>query len=168
MERHDSMSEFNSTRLRELLDYDQKTGKFTWRVSRARTAKAGSEAGTGGGEDYVRIMISGKMYKAHRLAWLYVHGSWPSGQIDHINGVRDDNRIDNLRDVTRSENMQNQRRPQRSNPHLGVTWCKRRKLWLAQIVVSGRNKFLGYYEQPEKASAAYLSAKKEHHAGYVA
>ena len=168
MERHDSMSELNSTRLRELLDYDQNTGEFTWKISRGRTAKAGGIAGAKHGENYILIMISGRTYKAHRLAWMYVHGDWPKGFIDHINGVRHDNRIGNLRDVTRSENMQNQRKPQRNNPHLGVTWCKRRQLWLAQIKVGGRNKFLGYHQKSEEASAAYLAAKKELHAGCVA
>jgi hypothetical protein len=165
MKRHDSMSDLNSTRLRELLDYNQSTGEFTWKVTRGRMAKAGGIAGAKHGENYILIQISGRTYKAHRLAWMHVYGDWPNGFIDHINGIRHDNRISNLRDVTRSENMQNQRRPQRNNPHLGVTWCKRRKLWLAQIKLDGRNKFLGYHQEAETASAAYLAAKKELHIG---
>jgi hypothetical protein len=165
MKRHDSMSDLNSTRLRELLDYNQSTGEFTWKVTRGRMAKAGGIAGAKHGENYILIMISGRTHKAHRLAWMYVYGDWPVGFIDHINGVRHDNRISNLRDVTRSENMQNQRKPRRKNPYIGASWCKRRKLWIAQINVNGGNKFLGYYEKAEEAHAAYVAAKRIHHTG---
>src|SRR5690606_29052356 len=109
-------------RLKELVSYDPKSGKFFW-LDRAReefsTSQAygvfisqylGREAGGKQGGGYLRFSVDGKHYLAHRLAWLYVHGKWPSDQIDHINGDRSDNRIDNLRDVTHAENRRNTKR----------------------------------------------------------
>lgn len=94
-------------RLQELLIYNTVTGIFTWKVNRRGTAKAGTVAGRPNNKGYIDISIDGKRYKAHRLAWLYITGSWPENQIDHINRIRDDNRLANLRDVTQSENLRN-------------------------------------------------------------
>ena len=111
-------------------------------------------------------MIDEREYSAHRLAWLYVHGAWPTGQIDHINGDRGDNRISNLRDVTPALNTQNQRRAARSNKSsglLGVTANRGR--WLAQISIGGKSRNLGRYATPEEAHAVYVAAKRVLHAG---
>jgi hypothetical protein len=94
-------------RLRELLDYDPLTGVFLWKVPRAQVIKAGDLAGTFCAKGYRKIIVDGRSYKAHRLAWLYVYGEWPADQIDHINRVKDDNRIANLRSVTNGENRAN-------------------------------------------------------------
>lgn len=102
--------------LRALVDYDGNTGLFEWRTlphtfstcnHKWNEAKAGKKCGIVGEKGYAHISLLGKKYKAHRLAWLYVYGHFPKNEIDHINRVRDDNRIANLRDVTRAENMQN-------------------------------------------------------------
>lgn len=94
-------------------------------------AKAGSVAGhSDRSRGYVDIRIDAKKYKAHRLAWLYVHGRWPEKLIDHINGVKTDNRLINLREASAAENAMN-------NPSLGVYWCKRRRAWRAFISVGG-------------------------------
>lgn len=152
-------------RLRELLDYDAETGVFTWRESRGGS-QSGGAAGFMNPKGYVRICISGKRYAAHRLAWLYVNGEWPSGEVDHLNGVRNDNRIANLRDATTSINQQNQRQARtnnRSSGLLGVT--RKRSKWQAQIETNGRNVFLGCYSTKEDAHLAYLKAKRERHDG---
>lgn len=158
------MSDLNSTRLRELLDYNPTTGVFTWRVNRRGPARIGAVAGRVN-NGYCEVCVDMRRYLSHRLAWLYVHGNWPQGQIDHINGVRTDNRIENLRDVTVGENHQNKRRPQGANPYLGVTWHKGRQKWQAQIGVDGVKRVLGRFSTAEEARDAYLRAKRELHAG---
>ncbi len=151
--------------LKELLHYDPDTGLFTWRVYRNRMT-AGSKAGSLAPKKYWRVHIFGRQYYAHRLAWLYMTGSWPAGQVDHINGDRLDNRFANLRDVPQSINMQNQRRGRAgaTHPLLGVgkpKWGGYR----ARIKVNGREQWLGTYPTPEEAHTAYLEAKRRLHAG---
>lgn len=90
--------------LKELFDYNPDTGLFTWKVAKARRIKAGDVAGNLNNTGYIHIRVDGKNYQAHRLAWLYTHGKFPDNCIDHINGIKDDNRISNLRDVTTQEN----------------------------------------------------------------
>ncbi len=161
-ERYDNMSSLDSTRLREVLVYCPSTGIFRWRVNR-KAARAGNVAGTVNGRGYCYISFLGRLCTAHRLAWLYVHGEWPTGQIDHINGCTSDNRIENLRDVSRSTNGQNQRHPQGDNPFLGVSKVNNR--WRAQIKFDGENRHLGYFATPEEARDAYINAKRAHHTG---
>lgn len=158
------MSEHDLTafRLRNLLAYSPDTGIFTWLVARGGVS-IGSLAGCVRPDGYVRIKVDGHLYLSHRLAWLYVHGSWPKGHIDHINGVRTDNRISNLRDVTRSEQMQNTKL-QSSNTSgvCGVSWYKREGKWRARIKADGRNIYLGCFEDFDKALAARQAAERKY------
>jgi hypothetical protein len=96
------------SRLKELLIYDPDTGIFRRRIA-CGIAVAGSTPGNINAMGYLDISIGCKRYYAHRLAWLYVYGEWPSLEIDHINCDRLDNRISNLRDVTHHQNMNNLR-----------------------------------------------------------
>lgn len=158
----------SAARLRELLHYDPETGVFTWRVNRGRTAKAGSIAGfICKPQGYINTSVDGRTYKTHRLAWLHVYGEWPLQDIDHLNGVRTDNRIANLRDVSRSFNMQNRRTHSTHNKAgvLGVSFHKKTKKWMAQITNNGRRITLGYYETTDLAYAFYISAKRVLHPG---
>lgn len=159
------MSKLNSTRLRELLYYDASTGVFTRRVTTSPKAQVGAVAGGLDGKKHWVIRVDSRRYQAHRLAWLYVHGEWPTGDIDHINGDGADNRIGNLRDVTRTTNMQNQRRARVGNTTklLGVT--KKRNKWQAYITTNGKPQYLGLFDTAEAAHAAYLQAKRQQHAG---
>jgi hypothetical protein len=101
---------------------------------------------------------------AHRLAWFYVHGEFPKCELDHINGVRDDNRISNLRECSRAENMQNAGMfKTNTSGYTGVTWHKQRRKWAAQIWVNNKRMYLGLRESKEDAYALYLEAKAKYH-----
>lgn len=149
--------------LKSVLRYDPETGLFD-RMDQSRLNSTG-RVGTTDKSGYRAICVKGRIYKAHRLAWLYVYGNWPAKQIDHINGDRNDNRLSNLREVCNAENARNRRRPQGSNPYLGVTKKKWRgeHRWCARIMVDGISKHIGYFSTPELASVAYLAAKVELH-----
>lgn len=149
--------------LKELLEYNAETGELFWKVKRPGFAKEGSKAGTKNREGYTQIMVKGKPHAAHRLVWLFVNGKWPELPVDHINGNTSDNRIENLREVTPSQNAQNQRRAKKGNisGYLGVT--KHYNGWRAQICINGVRHQLGTYRTPEEAYAAYLEAKRRLH-----
>jgi hypothetical protein len=158
----------SAERLREVLDYDQETGIFTWKLPTSDRLKAGKVAGVlRGGHKYPRITVDYQTHGAHRLAWLHVHGVWPSGEIDHVNGDRSDNRIANLRDVPSFVNMQNQRRAHSRSASglLGAWFDKRTGRWAASISVRGKRRFLGRFSTAEDAHAAYVEAKRRMHEG---
>jgi hypothetical protein len=159
------MNKIDSKQLKELLDYNPNTGLFTWKISPSNSIKPNQTAGTCNTNGHVQIKIFGQRYFAHRLAWFFVNGKWPNSIIDHINGVRDDNRIDNLRQVTAHENMQNQTKPhsRTQSGYLGVSWIKSRGKWQAGIGANGKYKFLGYFDDPKSAHVEYLKAKKIYH-----
>lgn len=146
-------------RVREVLAYDPETGVFTWRIHRASNARAGDVAGTSD-NGYIKIWIDGRQYRAHRLAWLYVHGVWPAHEIDHINRDKTDTRIANLRPVTRKQNCENQSalRPNTSG-HRGVSWNTRQREWIAQIKHKRQGYHLGGFDRLEDAIAARLRAE---------
>lgn len=158
-------TELTAERLREVLDYNPETGVFTWRVSNGKRAVAGQLAGGISRNGYVRISIDDARHYAHRLAWLYVHGVWPKGQIDHINGAKTDNRIANLREATNAQNGQNRRtaRADSQSGLIGVYLHPISGRWGAEIVRDGQKHSLGYFDTPEAAHAAYLAAKRELH-----
>jgi hypothetical protein len=153
-------------RLKELLDYNPDTGIFVWKVARQRI-RVGSVAGTKNQDGYIEIKIKGKIYKAHRLAWLYIYGVWPA-EIDHRFHDRSDNRIAELRDVTESGNQQNLiKATVRSVSGLLGVCCSVYKngkpRYQAMIMVKNKGKYLGTYPTPEAAHQAYLVAKRALH-----
>lgn len=153
-------------RLREVLHYDPETGVFTWRVNRGNRTKAGTVAGGHHCEGYITINFDGRQYLAHRLAWFYTHGSWPEYEIDHLNGIRKDNRLRNLRDVMKNMNQQNTRLARRSNLSSGLLGVSRHhSQWRARIVCDGKVHLLGGFATPELAHAAYLEAKRQFQPG---
>lgn len=162
------MDELTLQRLQKLLSYDAESGLFFWTGIAHRSVR-NKKAGCPNKDGHIRIRFDGKAHYAHRLAWLYVYGCMPSMQIDHINGIRDDNRISNLRDVSMGVNSQNQRRPQSGNKsgYLGVSWAKDRGKWQSQIMLSGKSSHLGFFEDPYVAHEAYLLKKREIHEGCV-
>jgi hypothetical protein len=142
-------------RVKQVLDYDQDTGVFTWKVATATSTKVGTVAGTVY-DGYRRITIDGVRMFAHRLAWWYSVGKKPTRLIDHINGLRDDNRIANLRQVTPSENNQNQ-------VHRGYYFDRERKQYRAKISVGGKTYSLGCHACEIDARNAYQNAKSKLH-----
>ena len=155
-------------RLRELLAYDAKTGQFFRLTDGGRGVKAGEVAGCiQKSSGYRYISLDGKRMLAHRLAWLHFFGEWPKRQIDHINGVRDDNSIGNLRDVSISVNQQNRRKASANNlaGFLGVRVHKRTGRYTAAIRVDGPARHIGYFSTAEEAHSAYIQAKREYHEG---
>jgi hypothetical protein len=150
--------------LKEWLDYDPEAGVFRW--SKSNNKRAGLVAGTLHKGGYRRIYFYGVSYAEHRLAWAFTYGKWPENFIDHINGQRTDNRIANLRDVTRNENMQNQARPQVSNKStglMGATFNRAANKYAAQIGVHGKKIHLGCYDTAIEAHQAYVAAKAKYH-----
>ena len=150
--------------VKELLDYNQITGECNWKEKPNTKSPIciGQKIRNQDKDGYYRVFIHGKSYKLHRIAWLYVYGSWPTGQIDHINGVKTDNRICNLRDVNQSLNMHNIHLPS-----AGKKSCLPRGVYLehgryrARIKINNRVKNLGSFDTIIKAESAYLSAKRE-------
>jgi hypothetical protein len=144
-------------RLSQLMDADPEAGVFTWKVSRGRNAKPGQEAGFLKKNGYVSICIDQKEYYAHRLMWLYVHGSMPLGQIDHVDRDKTNNSIYNLRLATAKQNAENMFRDStNTSGYRGVNFNRRLKSkpWSANITHNGRLIHLGYYATAEDASAA--------------
>lgn len=152
-------------RLRELLHYDRETGVFTRRVTRGRLAKAGARAGYYTSHGYRSIIVDGKRCGEHRLAWLYETGSWPKGEVDHIDGVRTHNWFANLRDVTRLINTQNQREAHSHNQSGFLGVMRNGRKFRAEIRVNKRRLYLGTFETAKEAHDAYLAAKRLHHPG---
>lgn len=162
------MTALTHKRLKEVLSYNKTTGLFKWKIAINPRAPKGAIAGRNSFTwGYRVINVDNVSYRAARLVWFYVHGKWPDGVVDHINGNRQDDRIRNLRDVSQRTNTQNLRKPMRNNTsgYLGVSWNKGKQKWKAEIRLNGRKTFLGYYATAEEASAVYLSTKRKHHKG---
>jgi hypothetical protein len=144
----------------ESIHYDPDSGIFTWLKNQKCGKCAGDIAGSINGDGYRLIQFNGKSYKAHRLAFLYVTGSMPNGCVDHINGVRDDNRFKNLRRASLSQNGQNMALLGRNKSGFkGVCWSKRKSLWQTQIKLNGKQYHLGYYEDIELAALVASEAR---------
>jgi hypothetical protein len=141
------------------IHYEKRTGQFTWLTGTHKGRKAGTLTTLG----YIRIVLQGRMYQAHRLAWALVEGTLPSTDVDHINGNRADNRWENLRVVSRRENALNRTRPNKNNlsGFLGVS-KHRDGDWTAKLGrPDGTVQYLGLYKTPLAAHRAYTKAKEE-------
>ena len=141
----------------ELFHYEPETGNFFWRIAKAQRVRAGDLAGSlDSSQGYRKLCIDGKLYRAHRIAWLIVMGALPAGQIDHINGDRSDNRIANLREATNAENCRNARlRRDNSSGLKGVSYHKPSGKWRSRIGSDGCV-YLGYFDCPAAAHFAYI------------
>lgn len=142
------------------VSYNPQTGLFTALKSAGRR-RAGSVRGYPDKLGYVKICFDGKWVMAHRLAFRIAHGRWPNGEIDHINGDPSDNRIANLRECTRSQNVMNTRRGN------GVCWHKGRKKWQALVKARGKSYFFGTFDRREDAERAAVTGRRKLHGEFA-
>jgi len=150
----------SQARLKEILHYNADTGIFTWNLPRIGISK-NTVAGTVGKRGYARISINGNRNYAHRLAWFYIYGYLPEGEIDHIDRNRINNKISNLREVSRACNERNKDISKGNTSGVkGISWAKLRRKWVAQIKVDGRGFFLGRYNKFHNAVCARLAAEQ--------
>jgi hypothetical protein len=155
------MTELTAKYVRSILDYDTETGVLTWKYNPNKPLNwnarySGKRAGRVTNMGYIRLSINNREYMAHRIIWLINKGCIGDNEIDHINGVKSDNRLCNLRLATRQQNEWN--RPGHKNvssKHKGVFWVARDKRWRAEIVYNGKTQYIGQYECEELASLVY-------------
>jgi hypothetical protein len=141
--------------IKSILHYDPLTGIFVWIKTLSVSGQSGNVAGSIKNTGHREIQIGKRKYKAHRLAWLYMTGSWPELELDHINGNPSDNRMVNLREVSHRVNGQN--RPEhRAGKLLGATYNKKAKKWYSQIMTDGKIRHIGSFDTEIEASKAYL------------
>lgn len=154
-------------KIMNMVFYNHITGVFLWRKTITGKIKAGHICGSfkDGGRFVIRA--GGKRFLAHRLAWAIVYGKWPDGEIDHIDGNPSNNAISNLRDVTKTINMQNRKRATSHNSSglIGAHYHTKDKRWRARIVINGVSTYLGSFKTPEEASQKYIEAKRKYHDG---
>lgn len=159
--------------MRKVISYDHETGVLTWKVNISNSMPAGSTAGSLTAKGYINIIFQGMSYKAHRTAWVLFNSKQirQGYEIDHVNGIKSDNRIANLRQVSHRTNLENLQHAVAGSETgvLGVTRCMSSKLnpYKTQIRANGKIKYLGVFPTKEDAHAAYLEAKRKFHAGYI-
>ena len=153
------MTKLTQEEVRRLLDYNPETGELRWRAAKGRRNMCRAVGATSRG--YLVIRINRKLYSNHRLIWLWVYGYFPENQIDHINRIRSDNRIENLREVTQTCNNRNC--GMSSNNKSGVTgvfWDEKNGKWLSNIRLADKTKYLAYCSDFTEAVAHRLAAEQ--------
>ena len=151
--------------LHEKLRYDAETGLLWFKSKKTKRSQGVDfQAGNIENRGYVSIGFQGRKYLAHRIIWKMLHKVDPSTDIDHINGVRDDNRADNLRLASKQQNRHNSQRQKRNSSGIkGVGWNKAGKKWTARIQCNGVKVFVGYFKTAEEANTALTEVRKKYH-----
>ena len=150
--------------VKKLFHYDAESGMLLWRYGNGRNVKPWQQAKAPNGQGYYTVKINGTNYRVHRLIWLYVYGDFPKEDIDHKNRIRNDNRLCNLRAVSRTDNCQNISLPNHNKSgHIGVSWFELRKTWTVYVKVNKKNKWLGYYKNLDDAIAARKAGEKQYY-----
>jgi hypothetical protein len=157
-------SKLRLERLRQVLRYEPETGNFYWIHRDTIKKKLGTNASIVRSHGYLNICIDSQYYYTHRLAWFYVHGEWPK-VIDHIDGDKTNNKIENLRSVSQKCNLQNVVKPRKHNQS-GIIGARKTKYgFQTSIRIDGKNYYLGHYKTAEEAHNVYLKAKRQLHEG---
>lgn len=152
----------------DYLRYEPETGSFTWLKYAGGRSSVGKSAGYIDAEGYQRVSFRGVRYYGHSLAWLHETGEWIIGGIDHKNLLKSDNRYDNLRKATKSQNAINSiRSVKTSSKYKGVTWNAKNRKWQAQIKISGRQYYLGIFVEETDAALAYRDMAVKHHGEFA-
>lgn len=150
-------------KLKELLNYDPETGIFTWKISTSPYIKVGRVTGTAPTKRYIQIGINRRYYLAHRLAWLWMTGSWPSSDIDHINTDRSDNRFSNLREATNGQNSMNRSALRNSKTGVkGVSWSRGSKSWKVQVTINKKLHHKSFKDFDDAVAAAKEMRERLH------
>lgn len=150
--------------IRECIAYDKDTGDLTWKKKVSTKVKVGSKVGCVHKDGYLRVKLNGKYYLGHRLIWALVYGKLPEKFIDHINGIKNDNRLCNLRELSHSENMQNRFKASSHSASGFIGSSKNGRRYQAQIVIDKKKHYIGCFDTAEEAHAAYMEAKRKLHA----
>jgi len=155
--------------LHEILEYHQDTGIFTWKKSRGNQfTKIGMKAGYKDSSGHMGIEINRVRYLSHRLVWLYLYGHFPKNQIDHINGIRDDNRLCNLREATAQQNMWNKKISLNNKSGFkNIHWSKTMKKWCVQIKANKKFVYVGYFKDLELADLIAHEARDKYHGQFA-
>lgn len=151
---------------KESLSYNAESGVLIW--SKGRSDRIGKNAGNVDSSGYRKIMVGGINFRAHRLCWMLAYGEYPNEEIDHINSIKDDNRLTNLRQATRSQNCMNMKlRSDNKSGFKGVYWREHAKRFTASIWKDGKRKTLGYFDTAEQAHKAYVQASINVHGEFA-
>lgn len=152
--------------IRKHINYDSNTGEISWAIGR-RGVRKDHVIKTDNGTDYIRFMYKGKLYYAHRVVFWLHHGFLPEN-VDHINGDRKDNRIENLREASKSENQWNRKKCKRNTSGVkGAVWKKDRQVWHCQVTYKNKSHFVGLFKCLDSAKSALENKRNELHKGFA-
>jgi hypothetical protein len=158
----------NKDILREYFDYNPDTGIMTWIKNPPRGQKVAGNSFGNYSNGYLIGMFKRKMYRVHRLAWMWMTGEWPPGDIDHINGIRDDNRWVNFRIADDVQNQQNAKMPKSNTSGVkGVHWHKRDCKWVVNLKIKGKNYCFGAFKDFEFAALVAEEAREKYHGTFA-
>ena len=153
--------------LKEYMDYEPDTGVFTWKRHRSQTATKGTQVKCKDPKGYIILGWNRRNYRAHHIAWWWITGEMPGGELDHINNIRHDNRFSNLRKASSTQNNHNKLKPVTNTSGVkGVNWHKYRGAWAARITVDGARIQLGYFTDLESAEKIIRAAREKLHGDF--
>lgn len=155
----------SQSELMEIFEYNHETGIFLWKKSLSRRVKLGDVAGSPDKYGYIQIMIGGRNFKAHRLAWILFYGKEPAFGIDHKDRMKNNNAIYNLREATPSQNICNSRKTKGRNKYKGVFYDSGK--YCSRITLNGETQFIGKFNTSKEAAIAYDEAAKKIHGEFA-